>query len=131
MAEAIKNKYERGEKPRPSRGHHTSMECVEALLRRSETVRQAGLTQDFYDNTLKPFARKLATDLFHAFNSAGWFVAKHRDRVLIAMDAGLENSNVRTVTIAINGGTSHLDERQRFTRWLRDFFKFDTECINR
>ncbi|MDR0332284.1 MAG: hypothetical protein LBI15_02360 [Dysgonamonadaceae bacterium] len=111
--------------------HSTTEECVEALLKRSEVAREAGLTQDFYDKTLKPFGKNLSENLFHAFNSAGWFSTIYRRQTLTAMDAGLERSNVRSVTRAINGGENDIDKRQNYTRWIKEFFKYDTTCINK
>jgi len=104
---------------------------VETTLINSEAARKEGLTQDFYNNTLKPFAKNLSTNLFHAFNSAGWFSTQHRGSTLTAMDKGLENSNIKDVTKAINGGENNLTERQNYTKWTKDFFKYDTECINK
>lgn len=47
------------------------------------------------------------------------------------MDEGLEDSNVEKVTTAINGGQTNIAERKSYTKWTREFFKYDTECVNK
>ncbi|MBC8643174.1 hypothetical protein H9W95_00830 [Flavobacterium lindanitolerans] len=47
------------------------------------------------------------------------------------MDKGLEDENIRLVTVAINGGENNLAERKNYTKWTREFFKYDTECVRR
>ncbi len=81
--------------------------------------------------TLKTFATQLASDLFHSFNSAGWFATVYRSDTLAAMDKGLADADVKAVTLAINGGDNNLAERQNYTKWIKAHFKFDTECINK
>jgi predicted chitinase len=47
------------------------------------------------------------------------------------MDEGLEDGNIEKVTKAINGGLTNIDERKSYTNWTKEFFKYDTECINK
>jgi hypothetical protein len=47
------------------------------------------------------------------------------------MNNGLTDEDVRKVTVAINGGDNNLAERQNYTKWTKEFFKYDTECINK
>ena len=80
---------------------------------------------------MKTFAKNISKDLFHAFNSAGWFSTIHKKGIVTTMDKEIGNSDVEVVTRAINGGVTDLAKRQDFTKWTKEFFKYDTECINK
>lgn len=106
-------------------------ESVGAYIARvGDSKLPAGFNAAFYEH-LKNFAKRIAEDIFHAFNSAGWFTTVYRRDTLVAMDAGLGNENVRLVTRAINGGETNLTERQDYTSWVKEFFKYDTDCVNK
>lgn len=93
-------------------------------------AREKGLNEAFYEE-LKTYAKNISQNLFHAFNSAGWFSTIHKTDTIAAMDAGLEDSDVVKVTQAINGGQTNIEERKNYTKWTREFFKYDTECVNK
>lgn len=86
------------------------------------------LNEEFYNNKLIPFSKKLSTDLFYAFDSAGWFSTvdlpkeNRKKELMNEMDRGLSNDNVRNVTRIINGGINNLKERQEYTKWIKEFF---------
>jgi len=107
-------------------GYESVGECVA----NRPAANTAGLDTAFYDG-LKTFAKKISQELFHAFNSAGWFSTVYKPTTLAEMDKGLENENIRLVTVAINGGETNLAERQNYTKWAKEFFKYDTECVRR
>ncbi len=79
--------------------------------------------------TLIDFTPLLSTDLHHAFNSACWFSVVYTSGVLTAMDQGLTNANIASVTRLINGGTNNLIDRQAIASHLQNFFIFP-ECTN-
>ena len=108
----------------------TGYESVGECVANRTAANNAGLDTAFYDG-LKTFAKKISQELFHAFNSAGWFSTVYKPTTIARMDEGLENENVRLVTVAINGGENNLAERQDYTKWTKEFFKYDTECIRR
>lgn len=101
-------------------------ECVKS----SSSARNAGLNDQFYEN-LKIFAKNLSSNLFHAFNSAGWYSTINAPKTLKFMDEGLEEVNVKNVTVAINGGETNITERKNYTKWIREFIKYDERCSNR
>lgn len=107
-------------------GYEGVGECITNRV----AANNAGLDSAFYES-LKTFAKQISQNLFHAFNSAGWFSTVYKPTTLAAMDAGLGDENVRLVTRAINGGENNLKERQDYTRWTKELFKYDTECIRR
>jgi len=105
-------------------------ESVGDCVAKRPAATTAGLDTAFYDG-LKTFAKKISQELFHAFNSAGWFSTVYKPTTLTEMDKGLEDENIRLVTVAINGGENNLAERKNYTKWTREFFKYDTECVRR
>ncbi|VXC01523.1 conserved hypothetical protein [Flavobacterium sp. 9AF] len=107
-------------------GYESVGECVTNRIQ----ANNAGLNATFYDG-LKTFAKKISEELFHSFNSAGWFSTIYKPTTLAEMDKGLEDENVRLVTRAINGGENNLAERKDYTKWTKEFFKYDTECIKK
>jgi predicted chitinase len=80
------------------------------------------LTQNFYDNTLKPFTKKLSTELYYAFDSAGWFCTQYKKGLLGEMDKGLNDVNVKKVSNIINGGDYGLENRKNYTKWIKEYF---------
>ncbi|MCS4301017.1 hypothetical protein [Chryseobacterium sp. BIGb0232] len=93
-------------------------------------AREKGLDEAFYED-LKTYAKNISENLFHAFNSAGWFSTIHKTDTITAMDNGLADSDVEKVTQAINGGQTNIAERKNYTKWTKEFFKYDTECVNK
>lgn len=110
--------------------NRTGYESVGSFISHQNSTNNNGMDANFYED-LKTFARNLSQDLFHAFNSAGWFSTIHNSNTLALMDAGLTDEDVRLVTRSINGGENNLAERQNYTSWLREHFEYDTNCINR
>lgn len=104
-------------------------EGVGETVTSSKAAREKGLNEEFYNN-LKIFAKYLSQDLFHSFNSAGWYSTIRQRKTLDAMDEGFSDKIVAKVTKAINGGDNGLPERINFTNWTKEFFKYDTKCIN-
>lgn len=47
------------------------------------------------------------------------------------MDGDLKDKDIEEVTKAINGGLNNIAERKDYTNWTKEFFKYDTECINK
>lgn len=107
-------------------GYESVGECVKNRTKAQEK----GLNDAFYEE-LKTYAKNISENLFHAFNSAGWFSTIYKTATINAMDEGLEDSNVEKVTTAINGGQTNIAERKNYTKWTREFFKYDTECVNK
>uniref|UniRef100_UPI002269DE43 hypothetical protein n=1 Tax=unclassified Chryseobacterium TaxID=2593645 RepID=UPI002269DE43 len=105
-------------------------EGVGECINNSSSAREKGLNQNFYEN-LKIFAKSLSQNLYHSFNSAGWYSTIRQRKTLIAMDEGFSDEVIKKVTKAINGGDNGLAERINFTKWTKDFFKYDTKCINK
>ncbi len=101
-------------------------ECVKNRVK----ANNEGLNDKFYEN-LKVFAKNISENLFHSFNSAGWFSTIYKTETINEMDKGIENANVEKVTKAINGGTNNLLERQNYTKWTKEFFNYDTDCVNK
>ncbi|WP_281232509.1 hypothetical protein [Flavobacterium gelatinilyticum] len=106
------------------------IESVGECIKNSLKANEQGLNDNFYEN-LKIFAKKISGNLFHSFNSAGWYSTIYRKKVIEAMDKGILNDNIKEVTIEINGGDNGLTERINFTIWTKDFLKYDTKCINK
>ncbi len=100
---------------------------VSDYLDKEDPITKRTITTLFYNQTLKPFTKRLAQDPFYAFDSAGWFVSVHRPRVLNAMDNGLSSTDVENVSRLINGGTNGLADRINRTQILDDFF---SNCNN-
>ncbi|QKF73604.1 hypothetical protein AFAEC_1445 [Aliarcobacter faecis] len=102
------------------KGKYTS---VKAVLN-NNTI----LNEEFYINKLIPFTKKLSTDLFYAFDSAGWFSTiglkgeTNKIKLMEYMDKGLSNNDIMEVTKIINGGINNLKERQEYTKWIKEFF---------
>ncbi|MFZ4929436.1 hypothetical protein [Chryseobacterium sp. Mn2064] len=107
-------------------GYESVGECVQNRPK----ARENGLTEAFYED-LKTYAKNISENLFHAFNSAGWYSTIYKTATIKAMDNGLEDSDVEKVTTAINGGQTNIAERKDYTKWTREFFKYDTECVNK
>lgn len=84
----------------------------------------------FYER-LKTFAKNLSQDLFHSFNSAGWYSTVRQRKTIEAMDEGFSNEIIKKVTKAINGGDHGLAERINFTNWTKEYLKYDSKCINK
>jgi predicted chitinase len=105
-------------------------ESVGEFIENNKNAKGTSLTTEFYSD-LKTFAKNISEDLFHAFNSAGWFSTIYKSSTLQKMDEGLNDSHVKAVTKAINGGINNLTERQNYTKWTKDFFNYDTNCINK
>lgn len=47
------------------------------------------------------------------------------------MDKGLTDSDVESVTKQINGGLNNIEERKKYTKWIKEFIKYDEQCSNR
>lgn len=107
-------------------GYESVGECV----KNRPKAQEKGLDAAFYEG-LKTYAKNISENLFHAFNSAGWYSTIYKTATINAMDEGLEDSNVEKVTTAINGGQTNIAERKSYTKWTREFFKYDTECVNK
>lgn len=105
--------------------NRTGYESVGQFISLRRIASENGMDDDFYSD-LKDFAK----NLYHAFNSAGWFSTVYRNDVLTSMDAGLDDDDVDNVTRAINGGLNNITQRRNYTRWLKEFFDYDTNCIN-
>lgn len=105
-------------------------ESVEECVKNSEEARKKGLDNVFYEE-LKEFAKNLSEDLFHSFNSAGWYSTIRQKKTIKAMDKGFSDQTIKEVTKAINGGDNGLSERINFTNWTKEFIKYDEECINK
>lgn len=110
--------------------YRSGYEGVGECVKNRPKARENGLTETFYEE-LKTFAKNISENLFHAFNSAGWFSTIHKTDTIAAMDNGLEDADVVKVTQAINGGQNNIAERKNYTRWTRELFKYDTECVNK
>ena len=110
--------------------YRKDFESVGECVANREKARHNGLDNAFYEN-LKLFAKNISEDLFHAFNSAGWFSTVYKIETLKAMDKGLTEEDVRKVTKAINGGEENLQERKNYTKWTKEFFSYDTDCVNK
>jgi len=67
------------------RGSKTEVPVSDYLYIEDPKTKQK-ITTTFYNQTLKPFVKRLAQDPYYAFDSAGWFVVIYRPRVLSAMD---------------------------------------------
>ncbi|WP_309609325.1 hypothetical protein [Flavobacterium sp.] len=105
-------------------------ESVGECIKNQSKANDMGLNNAFYED-LKTFAKLLSSDLFHSVNSAGWFSVIWKKKVLLAMDKGLSDDNVKSVTKLINGGETNLIERQNYTKWTKEFFNYETDCINK
>lgn len=93
-----------------------------------------GLTLAFYINTFVSFTKKLSTDLFHAFNSAGWYCTMRNPKVIKSMKKGLSKNDILLVSRALNGNVqkpNNLSDRENATLYLQEYFKYDKECINK
>lgn len=101
-------------------------ECID----NSSKAREKGLDHAFYEK-LKTFAKNLSQDLFHSFNSAGWYSTVRQRKTIDAMDEGFSNEIIKKVTKAINGGDNGLAERINFTNWTKEHLKYDSKCINK
>jgi predicted chitinase len=110
--------------------HREGYESVGDCAKNRKKANDLGLDDKFYED-LKTFAKNLSENLFHSFNSAGWFSTVYNSSTISAMDEGLEDGNIEKVTKAINGGLTNIDERKSYTNWTKEFFKYDTECINK
>lgn len=105
----------------------------EVILNKIPNNKSNGLTIDFYDNTLVPFTKKLSTDIYHAFDSAGWYCVIHNPKVINAMRQGVSKKNILLVSRAINGNVTtpnNLSRREKATLVLVDFFKNKKKCSN-
>jgi hypothetical protein len=91
--------------------YRSGYEGVGECIKNRPKARENGLTETFYEE-LKTFAKNISENLFHAFNSAGWFSTIHKTETIAAMDNGLEDSDVEKVTQAINGGQTNIAERK-------------------
>jgi hypothetical protein len=80
------------------------------------------LMLQFYE-TLKEFAKLLSTDLFHSFNSAGWYVSIYTKGF-----SAMEKDNVKELTRIINGGYNNLLDREKYTKWVKEFFNYTKNC---
>ncbi|MCP2029599.1 putative chitinase [Flavobacterium sp. HSC-32F16] len=105
-------------------------ESVEYCIKNNLEVRNKGLDEAYYEK-LKIFAKKLSEDLFHAFNSAGWYSTIFQKKTLAAMDKGFSDEIIKEVTKAINGGDNGLKERINFTIWTKNFLNYDKKCVNK
>ncbi|MFD1601292.1 hypothetical protein ACFSJW_23110 [Flavobacterium artemisiae] len=105
-------------------------ESVESCMKNNLEARNKGLDNAFYEE-LKIFAKKLSEDLFHAFNSAGWYSTIFQKKTLTAMDKGFSDEIIKEVTKAINGGDNGLQERINFTIWTKNFLNYDKKCLNK
>ncbi len=105
-------------------------ESVGDCAKNRKKANELGLDDKFYED-LKTFAKKLSENLFHSFNSAGWFSTVYNSSTISAMDGGLKDQDIEKVTKAINGGLNNIAERKDYTNWTKEFFKYDTECINK
>ncbi len=76
-------------------------------------------------NTLKDFAKTLATDLQRACDSAGWFWS-YKKGVYKAADA----DDVDLLTNKINGGSKGIDKRREYTQNLKEILDYDN-CKNK
>jgi hypothetical protein len=105
-------------------------ESVRDCIKNSPKANEKGLNDTFYES-LKTFAKNLSDNLFHSFNSAGWYSTIRTKKVIIAMDKGFSDENIKEVTKAINGGDNDLELRKKYTKWTKDFLNYDTDCINK
>ncbi|WP_228458478.1 hypothetical protein, partial [Chryseobacterium hagamense] len=106
------------------------IEGVGECIKNSEKANTEGLDNLFYEK-LKNFSKKLSQDLFHAFNSGGWYSTVRQRKTLDAMDEGFSDEIIKKVSKAINGGLNGIDERINFTNWTKEYFKYDEKCINK
>ncbi len=106
------------------------IESVGDCIKRSSEARKDGLDVAFYEK-LKIFAKNLSQNLFHSFNSAGWYSTVRQRRTIDAMDEGFADEIIKKVTKAINGGDNGLVERINFTNWTKEYLKYDSKCINK
>lgn len=86
---------------------------------------------NFYNTRLIPFAKSVVTDISKVIDSAGWFVMKFKTLVLEEMDKGIDDVQAQAVTKKINGGTNGLIERKNYTRWIKEFWKYEELCNNK
>lgn len=84
-----------------------------------------GFDKNFYDTKLIPFTKSVSTELSKILDSAGWYVTKFKSSVLTEMDKGLNDTVIRTVTKKINGGTNRLTNRINYTKWIKEFWKYE------
>mgnify|MGYP003586354473 CR=1 FL=1 len=106
------------------------IESVGDCIQRSSEARKDGLDGAFYEK-LKTFAKNLSQNLFHSFNSAGWYSTVRQRKTIDAMDEGFSDEIIKKVTKAINGGDNGLAERINFTNWTKEHLKYDSKCINK
>ena len=110
--------------------HRSGYESVGECVKKRAKANSEGLDAPFYE-TLKTFAKNISENLFHSFNSAGWFSTVYKTATINAMDGGLADADIEAVTTAINGGLTNIAERKSYTKWTKEFFKYDTECVNK
>lgn len=88
------------------------------------------LDDRFYSN-LKIFAKEVSSNLFYAFDSAGWFSTINAPRAAQFMDEGIDDLVIGKVTKVINGGTNNLKERILYTNLIKEFMEYDDTCQNK
>ena len=82
-----------------------------------------GFPKDFKE-TLKEFAKKLATDLKPACVSAGFFWEYQQGQGFSVYEAA-DNDDVAALTEAINGGENGLEKRIEYTAQLKEIMRYD------
>ena len=103
----------------------------QTLLQFIEENKIENFDNNFYNTRLIPFAKSVVTDISKVIDSAGWFVMKFKTLVLEEMDKGIDDVQVQAVTKKINGGTNGLIERKNYTRWIKEFWKYEELCNNK
>lgn len=99
-------------------------EGVTELINR---IKNDKLNKEFLNYKLIPFAKKLSTDLFHSFDSAGWYWETRNLNILADKDDILAVS--RKVNGAVNGIPNGYKERELYTKILKEYFKYE-KCIS-
>lgn len=97
-------------------------ESVGEFIASNPKATENGMDDVFYTN-LKSFAKKLAEDLYSAFDSAGWYISIYTDGL-----SYMDNDDVEGLTKVINGGNKNISERKNYTAWLKEYFGYTTNC---
>lgn len=106
-------------------GQHKLGEGVSEFVLR---VKDKELNSEFINNKLAPFAKKLSSELYHVFNSAGWFWSSRKINSLADTDDVLGVS--RKINGASGGIPNGMKERTNYTNNLKKMFNYE-KCVNK
>ena len=97
-------------------------ESVGEFIASNPKAAENGMDATFYTN-LKIFSKKLAEDLYSAFDSAGWFISIYTNGLYF-----MDRDDIEGLTKVINGGLNNISERKNFTVWLKEYFGYTINC---